>query len=186
MTTSAAVYAPDTQLYGVMAEFDTPAAVTAAALEVRKAGYRHVDGYTPYPVEPLMDALEFKGSEVSIIVLFCGMIGTLTGFLLQYWVSAINYPLNIAGRPYNSWPMFIPVMFELTILFGAFSAFIGMFALNKLPQPYHPVFNVPEFVRASNDGFFLCIEASDPKFRNGETQEFLRKFKPVAIHDVPA
>ena len=127
-------------------------------------GYRKVDAYSPFPIEPAWEALHADDRRVQLFVLIGGIIGALAGFGLCYWTQVIAYPLNIGGRPFNSWPSFIPVTFEVTILFASFTAVIWMFALNGLPMPYHPVFNVPGFSRASQDGFFLAIEAADPKF----------------------
>jgi len=152
------------QLFGVMGEFSTPENLLAATKKAREAGYKHVEAYTPFPVEGLSEAVGFKWTAVPLLTLMGGVGGGLTGFGLQYWVAAITYPINIGGRPLNSWPAFIPVTFELTVLGASIFAVFGMLALNKLPQPYHPVFNVERFAQASTDKFFLCIEARDPKF----------------------
>lgn len=175
----------DALLYGLLAEFDTPEALVAAARQARAAGYRQVEGYTPYPVEELYDALELHRTPVPLIVLLGGILGAATGYGLQYWVSAVAYPLNVGGRPYNSWPMFVPVTFELMVLFAALFALVGMLWLNGLPQPYHPVFNVPGFARASQDRFFLCIAASDPRFDRVATRRFLESLGPREVSDVP-
>jgi hypothetical protein len=164
---------PPVFIYGLMAEFHTPDEVVAAARRVRQAGYRKVDGYSPYPIEELSEALDLHHSPLAKIVLLGGVLGGLAGFLLQYWSSVVAYPLNIGGRPFNSWVSFIPVTFETTILFAALSAVLGMLALNRLPQPYHPVFNVPSFALATRDKFFICIEATDPRFDPVETKRFL-------------
>lgn len=171
-------------LYGVMAEFENPDHVLEAARRAHAEGYRKMDAYTPFPIEELSEAVGFHHTWLPLIVLGGGVTGALTGFFLQYYVAAIDYPLNIGGRPLNSWPSFIPVTFELTILFAALSAVIGMIALNGLPKPYHPVFNVPGFARASRNRFFLCIEASDPRFDHDRTSEFLRSLKAVEVSDV--
>jgi hypothetical protein len=160
-------------IYGLMAEFTGPEQLVAAAHKAREAGYRCMDAYSPLPVEGLADALGFHRTSVPLIVLIGGIVGCVGGFSLQYWISAIDYPLNVGGRPYNSWPAFIPVTFELTILIAAFAALLGMLALNGLPMPYHPVFNVSRFVQATRDRFFLCIEAADPRFDRDRTADFL-------------
>jgi hypothetical protein len=161
------------RLYGLMAEFDTPTALVSAAHDAHHAGYRRMDGYSPYPIEELHEALEFHDARLPLIVLIGGLIGCVGGYALQYWISAVAYPVNVGGRPLHSWPAFIPVTFECTILAAALSAVLGMLALNGLPMPFHPVFNVPRFGFASRDRFFLCIEAVDPHFNLDRTREFL-------------
>jgi len=176
---------PAPALYGVMAEFADPTALVAAARQTYDAGYREFDSYSPFPIHELFDAMHCKDRRVPIIVLVGGIIGCAAGFGMQAWISAFDYPLNIGGKPYISWPMFIPVTFELTILFAALSAVFGMFILNGLPRPYHPVFNVPTFARgASREGFFLAIEAVDPKFDREHTRAFLQGLGPKEINDV--
>jgi hypothetical protein len=160
-------------LYGLLAEFATPEDVVRAAQKVREAGYRKVDGYSPYPIEELSEALHFHKSHLPKIVLLGGIVGALAGWGLEYWSSVIAYPLNIGGRPFNAWPAFIVPAFETTILFAAGSAVLGMLALNGLPEPYHPVFNAPGFALATRDRFFICVEASDPHFEVAETKAFL-------------
>ena len=147
-----------------MAEFDTPTAVVAAARRAYEAGYRRMDAFTPYPIEELTEAIGFRHTKLPLLVLIGGIVGALTGYGLQYWASVIYYPLNVGGRPLHSWPSFIPVTFEMTILVAALTAVLGMLALNGLPQPYHPVFSAPNFDLASRNHFFLCIEAQDPRF----------------------
>jgi hypothetical protein len=171
-------------LYGVMGEFATPKQLLAAAKKAREAGYKHVDAYTPFPIEGLAHAIGFRWTAVPLITLIGGLGGGMTGFGLQYWASAITYPLNIGGRPLNSWPAFIPVTFELTVLGASIFAVVGMLALNKLPQPYHPVFNVERFAQASTDKFFLCIEAHDPKFNLAETSRFLQSLGAQHVTEV--
>ncbi len=172
-------------IYGVVGEFETPGQIIQAAAKVREAGYRDVEAYTPFPVEGLSEALRLKRSLVPLITLTGGLIGGLGGFGFQYWVAAITYPMNIGGRPLNSWPAFIPVTFELTVLFASLSAVLGMLALNKLPQPHHPLFNVDRFQKhASNDRFFLCIEATDPKFSVAEATRFLKSVKAQNVSEV--
>src|SRR6202048_2339032 len=147
------------RLYGVMAQFDSPSALVAAARETYAAGYRQINGYSPFPIEELSDAIGFKRTTLPLIVLAGGIIGALGGFFMQYWMEVIDYPINVGGKPFNSWPAFIPITFECTVLLAAFAAVFGMLALNKLPMPYHPVFNVPRFDQASRDKFFLVIHA---------------------------
>jgi len=170
--------------FGVMGEFSTPEALLAATKKAREAGYKHVEAYTPFPIEGLAEAVGFRWTAVPLLTLMGGVGGGLTGFGLQYWVAAITYPLNIGGRPLNSWPAFIPVTFELTVLGASIFAVVGMLALNKLPQPYHPVFNVERFAQASTDKFFLCIEARDPKFDLAETSRFLQSLHAEHVNEV--
>jgi hypothetical protein len=172
------------QLFGVMGEFSSPEDLLAATKKAREAGYKHVEAYTPFPVEGLSEAVGFKWTAVPLLTLMGGLGGGMTGFGLQYWVAAITYPLNIGGRPLNSWPAFIPVTFELTVLGASIFAVFGMLALNKLPQPYHPVFNVERFSQASTDKFFLCIEARDPKFDLVETSKFLQSLHAQHVNEV--
>jgi hypothetical protein len=174
----------ESQLYGVMAEFDSAHQLLHAAEQVRDAGYQHMDAYAPFPVEGLTEALGLPRNKVALITLFGGLCGGLGGFGFEYWVNVISYPMNIAGRPLNSWPAFIPVTFELTVLGAALSAVFGMIALNGLPRPHHPVFNVNRFLRASNDRFFICIEATDPKFQLADTARFLEGLHPQHVTEV--
>ncbi len=162
-----------TAVWGLMVEFATSAEVLAAVRAARLAGYRRMDAYSPYAVEGLAAELGMRRSRIPSVVLICGLVGAAVGFWMQYYSMAIDYPFNAGGRPANSWPAFVPIMFEVTILVAAFSAFLGMLFLNGLPQPHHPVFNVPQFVRASQDRFFLCIESSDAKFDLKQTALFL-------------
>jgi len=170
--------------YGLLAEFDNPSSLVAAAASARHAGYRCMDAYSPFPIEELHEALGAHHTRLPLIVLIGGLIGCLGGYGLQYWASAIAYPLNVAGKPLHSWPAFIPVTFECTILGAALSAVLGMLALNGLPMPYHPVFNVPRFALASRNQFFLCIEAKDPKFDLEETRRFLETLNPREVTTV--
>jgi len=172
------------QLFGVMGEFSTPEDLVAATKKVRETGYKHVEAYTPFPVEGLSEAVGFKWTAVPLLTLIGGIGGGLTGFGLQYWVAAITYPMNIGGRPLNSWPAFIPVTFELTVLGASIFAVVSMLALNKLPQPYHPVFNVDRFAQASTDKFFLCIEARDPKFNLTEASKLLQSLRAEHVNEV--
>ena len=171
-------------LYGLMAEFDTPDQLIEAAERSTTGGYRYVNAYTPFPVEGLAEAVGFRRSSVPLLTLIGGLLGGIGSFCMQYWMSAVSYPLNIGGRPLNSWPAFIPVTFELTVLGAALFAVLGMLALNKLPMPHHPVFNVPRFARASKDRFFLCIEARDPNFDRVRTAQFLKSLKASDVSEV--
>ncbi len=171
-------------IHGLMAEFGDPNELVAAARQAHDAGYRHLDAYTPFPIEELAEALHLHHKELPMLVLFGGILGGLGGFGLAYWTSVIAYPLNVGGRPFFSWPSFIPVTFETTVLVAALFAVLGMLALNGLPMPYHPVFNVPRFALASRDRFFLCIEATDPKFDLDETWAFLSRMQPRHVAQV--
>jgi ActD protein len=171
-------------IYGVMAEFDDPSSLVGAAHRAREQGYRRMDAYSPYPIEELHAALGARHTRLPLIVLVGGLVGCAGGFYLQYWVSAVSYPLNVGGKPLVSWPAFVPVTFECTILAAALSAVLGMLALNGLPTPYHPVFNVPRFALASRNRFFLCIEAADPKFDLEETRRFLETLNPREVTTV--
>lgn len=175
---------PRPTLYGLMAEFDSPTALVAAANAARIEGYRKMDAYSPIPIEELHGALGFHHTKLPMIVLIGGIVGGLGGYGLQYWSSVIEYPMNIGGRVFNSWPSFIPVTFETTILGAALAAVFGMLALNGLPMPYHPVFNAPRFALASRNRFFLCIEALDPKFDRDATQRFLDGLEPRGVSEV--
>jgi hypothetical protein len=171
-------------IYGLLAEFHTPAEVVEAAHRVREAGYTRIDGYSPYPVEELIHALDIGPSQLPKLVLAGGIVGALAGWSLQYWAAVIEYPMNIGGRPVNAWPAFIIPSFETTILFAAVAAVLGMLALNGLPEPYHPVFNVPSFALASRDKFFLSIESTDPKFDRAATAKFLRGLGAAEVQEV--
>jgi hypothetical protein len=171
-------------IYGVMAEFADPTSAVAAAQKVHDAGYRRIDAYSPYPVEELIHAIGLKRSVMPLLVLLGGLTGLVAGYGLEYWAAVIEYPMNIGGRPMHSWPAFIPPAYETTILFASLTAVFGMIAVNGLPQPYHPVFNVPAFARASRDRFFVCIEATDPKFDRALTLRFLEGLGPVSVSEV--
>jgi hypothetical protein len=176
----------DASTYGLMAEFDSAQELVAAAHKTHSAGYQKIDAYSPFPIEGLADAIGFHKNSVAFLVLIGGIIGGLSGYALQYWVSTIAYPVNIGGRPYHSWPSFIIVTFEMTILFAGLAAAFGMLALNGLPQPYHPVFNVAAFAKASDNKFFLVVFSTDPKYDGARTREFLKGLAPRAVSEVPS
>jgi hypothetical protein len=177
---------PEARLFGLMAEFDKADALLAAARSARRAGFRDMDAYTPYAMEGLAEELGESKTRVPLVVLIGGLVGAGAGFLMQYWSMAVDYPLNAGGRPLNSWPAFIPVTFEMMILVASFSAFLSMLFLNDLPRPHHPLFNVPQFARASQDRFFLCIEATDPLFDPERTLEFLSGLESqINVVEVP-
>jgi hypothetical protein len=161
-------------IYGVMAEFDNPTDVIAAAERTYEAGYRRINAYSPYPIEALWEAVGVHSTKMPLIVLIGGILGMLGGYFLQFYTHVIDYPLNVGGKPLHSWPQFIPITFECTILGAALGAVFGMLALNRLPEPYHPVFNAPNFALASRDRFFLLVQAIDPKFDREATREFLQ------------
>jgi hypothetical protein len=175
-----------TSLAGLMAEFDSQEDLLRAAREAHRAGYRKMDAYSPFPVQGLADALGHRRSSIPLLVLAGGITGGLGGYFMQWFAMAKDYPINVGGRPLHSWPAFIPIAFELTVLCASLTAIISMLALNRLPQPYHPVFNVPQFARASTDRFFLCIESRDPSFNLAATQKFLESLHPATIAEVPA
>ena len=175
---------PRSHNYGLVAEFETAEQLLHAAEKTRDAGYRRIDAYAPFPVEGLSEALGLGRNKVPLITLIGGLLGGLGGFGFEYWVNVISYPLNIGGRPLNSWPAFIPVTFELTVLGASLSAVFGMLALNKLPQPHHPLFNVERFKHASTDRFFLAIEAHDPKYNLADTARFLQGLRAAHVTEV--
>jgi len=171
-------------IYGLMAEYDTVDDLVLAADKAHENGYRRMDTYSPFPIEPAAEAIGFHKNHVAIVVLIGGLLGGLGGYSLEYWVSVLAYPINVGGKPWHSWPAFIPVTFECTVLGAAISAFIGMLAMNGLPMPYHPVFNAPNFALASKDKFFLCIEAADPQFDVTQTRKFLEQTNPRVVTEV--
>jgi len=175
---------PKHATYGLMAEFHTPEELLEAAKRTYAEGYRRFNAYSPYPIHGLSEACGFTSTRLPLIVLIGGLVGCLGGFGLQYWGSVSYYPMNIGGKPLNSWPAFIPITFECTVLVAAFAAVLGMLALNGLPMPYHPVFNVPEFTQASRDKFFLAIEARDPKYDAARTREYLKNLSQYGVYDV--
>jgi hypothetical protein len=168
-----------------MAEFDTPSELLAATREAYREGYRKMDAYTPFPVEDLPEALGFEKTNVPLVTLLGGILGGCAAYGLQYWVHSIAYPLNIAGRPLHSWPAYIVVTFEMTVLFAGLASLFGMLALNGLPMPFHPVFNAERFAFATRDRFFLCIEATDPQFDLQATRQFLEALNPHVVMEVP-
>ena len=174
-----------TGIYGVMAEFDDANSLMKAAKQAYAEGYRNLDAFTPYPVHGMAEAIGFTKNRVPLAVLCGAMTGLIGGFGLQAWTSMIYYPMNVGGRPNLSWPSFVPVTFECTILLASLSAAVGMLVLNGLPMPYHPVFNNERFaLRASDDGFFLCIESKDPKFDTDQTVKFLKGLNPIEVSEV--
>lgn len=170
--------------YGLMAEFDNPSDAVAAARRVHDEGYTKIDAFSPYPVEELSEAIGVHSTKMPLVVLVGGVLGGLTGYLLQFYVHTIYYPINVGGKPFHSWPAFIPITFEMTVLGAGLFAVFGMLAMNGLPEPYHPVFNAPNFALASRDRFFVLIESADPKFDRERTAEFLRTLNAREVTDV--
>jgi len=171
-------------LYGLVAEFESPSALVAAARSAREAGYRSMDAYSPFPIHELTHALELPKTKLPLLVLAGGVAGCATALLMQWFSAVVHYPLNVAGKPLASWPSFIPITFEVTILFAAFAAVLGMIAMNGLPMPYHPIFNAPRFALASRDRFFLAIEAKDPLFDLEKTARFLETLGATVVSEV--
>jgi hypothetical protein len=171
-------------IWGLVAEFDGPAAIVDAAARTRAAGYRRIDAYTPFPVEGLDAALGVRRTWLPLLVLLGGLGGAAGGYLMQHYAMAVSYPLNVGGRPLVSWPMFVPITFELAILAAGLTAVVGMVLLNGLPMPYHPLFNVPRFAGVTRDRFFLAVEARDARFDRRRTAEFLRSLEPREVSEV--
>ena len=169
--------------YGLVAEFDDPEHLVDAARAVRERGFTRFEAYTPYPIRELEEIVPMK-DRLPLLVLLSGACGTITAFLLQWWIAAIHYPLNIGGKPLNSWPMWVPIMFELTVLFAASAAFFGTLFFAGFPALYHPVFRIPSFIRTSDDGFFLCIETRDPVFLDSDVTRLLYSFEPLSVWEV--
>ncbi|PYV51961.1 MAG: DUF3341 domain-containing protein [Acidobacteria bacterium] len=176
----------DPRIFGLMAEFDDVNDAIVAAQRSYAAGYRKMDAYAPFPVEELSEAVGFHKDGVALVCLIGGLLGCTAAFILQWWIHTIAYPTNIGGRPLNSWPSFIIVSFEMTILFAGLSAVFGMLSLNGLPMPYHPVFNVPRFELASKDRFFLVIFSSDKNYDATRTRQFLEGLNPISVAEVPS
>jgi hypothetical protein len=172
-------------MFGMIAEFDTAEQLLAAGQRAHDAGFRRLDAYSPFPIEGLDEALGFRGNAIPLVGLFGGIAGAITGYGLQFWVHTSALPINVGGRPLNSWPMFVPVTFELAVLFSALSMLVALFVLNGHPEPYHPVFNVAEFARASRDRFFLCIQSDDRLYDAARTREFLHGLGAREVADVP-
>jgi hypothetical protein len=172
-------------LYGVAAEFDDPTALVHAIHRAREAGYTRMDAYTPFPIEEVAEAMQVRQTWLPLIILLGGLVGALGGYGMQYYAAVVGYPLNIGGRPLHSWPMFVPVTFELTILAASVTAVLAMLALNGLPMPYHPLFHLPRFALASRDRFFLCIMATDPKFEPEATRQLLAGLNAREVSEVP-
>jgi hypothetical protein len=172
-------------LYGLMAEFEHPEELLAATRRAREEGYHRIDAYTPIPIHGLIETMGQVPTRLPLLTLLGGLLGALTGYGMQYYSSVVSYPINIGGRPLHSWPAFIPITFELAILGAALFTVLGMFALNGLPMPYHPVFNVPQFKLASRNRFFLCIETRDRKFDPATTRAFLETLHPRSVLEVP-
>src|SRR5687767_2585692 len=169
------------RIYGLMAEFEDPTSLVEASRRAYEEGYRQMDAYSPFPIEELSEAIGFHHSRLPMLVLIGGILGCLGGFFMQYYIAVIHYPTNIGGKPFNSWPAFIPVTFECTVLVAALTAVFGMLALNGLPEPYHPLFNVKRFALATRNRFFLCIESKDPKFHPDKTRQFLDSLAPREV-----
>ncbi len=176
---------PKEGVYGLLAEFNTPGELVEATAEARRAGYRRMECYTPYPVEEAAEALEFHKTRVPLVCLLGGLMGLVTAFGMVTWINVWGYVINVAGRPLFSWPAFVLPGFEWTILFSGLSAGFGMIAQNGLPQLYHPLFNAPNFRSgATTDKFFLCLEATDPQFSLAGTRNFLEQFPAVSVVEV--
>lgn len=176
----------DPRVYGLLAEFDDINDAIVAARRTYGAGYRKIDAYAPFPVEELAEAVGFHGNGVALVCLVGGLLGCTAAYILQWWINTISYPINIGGRPLHSWPSFIIVTFEMTILFSGLSAVFGMLSLNGLPMPYHPVFNVPRFDLASKDHFFVIVFASDENYDAVRTRQFLEGLNPISVAEVPS
>jgi hypothetical protein len=171
-------------IYGLLAEFETPEALVHAARSTREAGFKKMDAYSPFPIEEVAEALHYHERKLPILVFIGGLVGCAIGFGMQYYSAVVLYPVNVGGRPLNSWPAFVPVAFEVTILIAALCAVFGMLLMNGLPMPYHPLFNNKRFSLASSHGFFICIEATDPQFDREKTERFLQTLNPKGVTEV--
>jgi hypothetical protein len=178
--------AGSTAVYGLLAEFDRPEHLLAVTRQAYARGYRMMEAYSPFPIEGLAEALGFHHNGIARLVFIGGLLGGVGGFFMQWFSAVVHFPLDIGGRPLNSWPAFIPITFELTILVAALTAVLGMLGLNGLPRPHHPIFNVPSFALASRNRFFLCLQARDPLFDPDGARRFLEEHNPKAISVVPA
>jgi hypothetical protein len=176
--------APQPHLYGLVAEFHTADELVAAAKRVYESGYRRIDAFSPFPIHGLSDAIGFRRTRLPLLVLLGGIGGGGGALFMQWYASVVSYPINIGGRPLASWPSFVPVTFELTVLGAALAAVLGMLFMNGLPTPYHPLFNVERFAQASRDRFFICIEYRDPKFDVVATKQFLQSLQPMGVYEV--
>jgi hypothetical protein len=174
------------EIHGALAMFETHEQLLNAARRAYARGYRKMDAYSPFPIEGLAAALGRKYTAVPFLVLFGGAMGCLGGYIMQWFAMAVDYPLNVGGRPFHSWPQYIPITFELTVLIAALTGFLSVIVLNRFPEPYHPMFNVPEFSRATQDRFFLCVEAHDPKFRADEVARFFEGLGAELVREVSA
>ncbi len=168
-------------IHGLMAEFESAEQLVEAARQAHEAGYRRMDAYTPFPVHGLREAMGVRKTRLPWLVLAGGAVGFIAGYGMQYFAQVIHWPINIGGRPLHSWPNYIPIVFEMTVLVASLTAFLSVVIINGLPRPHHPVFNVDKFDRASTDRFFLCIEADDPKFDTESTRLFLQELKPASV-----
>ena len=177
----------DPNLYGLLAKFDSPEELIHASNRTVEAGYKKFDTYTPYPIEGLAQAMRLRPSPLPFLILAGGVIGAFAGFLMQTFATVIDNPYNIGGRPLFSWPAYIPITFEVTILSAALFGFFGLFIINRFPQPYHPVFNSEDFSQhAAQDGFYMDIEASDPKFDIDITRKFLEDLGSIQVSEIEA
>jgi hypothetical protein len=172
-------------VWGMLAEFETPEQLVEATKKAHERGYRQMDAYTPFPIPEVSEALGIRNNRVPLLCLLGGVMGGGTAYVLQYWINTMAFPINVGGRPLHSWPSFIPVTFEMTVLFASFGAFFGMWALNGLPKLFHPIFNVDRFASASRNGFFLCIESADPQFELQSVRAFLTSLHPQWVEEVP-
>jgi Alternative complex III, ActD subunit len=175
---------PRPPIYGLLAEFREIGELVDAVRATREAGFREIDAFTPFPIEEVAEALGEHENRLPFLVLIGGVLGGIFGYVLQYWTAVVDYPINVGGRPFHSWPSFLPITFECTVLGAALACVLGMLALNGLPTPYHPLFNVPRFALSTRDRFFLCIMSRDPLFDRERTRRFLERFTPRSLAEV--